>query len=33
MPTALHVATALDGLPRPPCAELLGWRVLDARHK
>lgn len=24
-------ATALDALPRPPCAELLGWRVLDAR--
>jgi uncharacterized protein (TIGR00369 family) len=23
-------ATALDGLPRPPCAELLGWHVLDA---
>lgn len=26
-----HVATALDALPRPPCAELLGWQVLDAR--
>lgn len=25
------VATVLDTLPRPPCAELLGWRVLDAR--
>lgn len=24
-------ATALDGLPRPPCAELLGWEVLGAR--
>lgn len=24
-------ATALDHLPRPPCAELLGWHVLDAR--
>lgn len=24
-------ATALDGLPTPPCAELLGWRILDAR--
>lgn len=27
----MTVATALDRLPRPPCAELLGWRVLDAR--
>jgi uncharacterized protein (TIGR00369 family) len=27
----MPVATALDHLPRPPCAELLGWRVLDAR--
>ena len=25
------IATALDHLPRPPCAELLGWHVLDAR--
>lgn len=25
------IATVLDTLPRPPCAELLGWRVLDAR--
>jgi uncharacterized protein (TIGR00369 family) len=33
MPAALHVATALDGLPTPPCAELLGWHVLDARPK
>lgn len=24
-------ANALDGLTRPPCAELLGWEVLDAR--
>lgn len=22
--------TALDALPRPPCAELLGWHVVDA---
>lgn len=25
------IATALDRLPRPPCADLLGWKVLDAR--
>lgn len=25
------IATALDHLPRPPCAELLGWHVVDAR--
>ncbi|WP_407184867.1 PaaI family thioesterase [Bradyrhizobium centrosematis] len=25
------VKTALDSFPRPPCAELLGWRLLDAR--
>lgn len=25
------VTTVLDALPKPPCAELLGWRVLDAR--
>lgn len=25
------IATALDNLPRPPCAELLGWHVVDAR--
>ena len=25
------VATALDNIPMPPCAKLLGWRVLDAR--
>lgn len=27
----MPVATALDRLPAPPCAELLGWKVLDAR--
>ena len=27
----LRPATALDALPRPPCAELLGWQVVDAR--
>ncbi len=27
----MPVPTALDGLPRPPCAELLGWEVIDAR--
>ena len=27
----MPVSTALDGLPRPPCAELLGWDVVDAR--
>jgi uncharacterized protein (TIGR00369 family) len=31
MSATLHVATALDGLPTPPCAALLGWHVLDAR--
>lgn len=31
MSAHLHVATALDDLPMPPCAELLGWHVLDAR--
>jgi len=31
MPATLHVATALDTLPTPPCAKLLGWHVLDAR--
>ncbi|WP_027577023.1 PaaI family thioesterase [Bradyrhizobium sp. WSM1743] len=25
------VKTALDNFPRPPCTELLGWRLLDAR--
>ena len=25
------VKTALDNFKRPPCAELLGWRLLDAR--
>lgn len=27
----MPVVTALDRLPAPPCARLLGWRVLDAR--
>jgi uncharacterized protein (TIGR00369 family) len=27
------VATALDQLDPPPCARLLGWRLLDARPK
>ena len=27
----MPVSTALDGHPRPPCAELLGWEVVDAR--
>jgi uncharacterized protein (TIGR00369 family) len=27
----MTVATALDRFPRPPCADLLGWHVLDAR--
>jgi uncharacterized protein (TIGR00369 family) len=27
----MPVPTALDDLPRPPCAELLGWEVVDAR--
>ena len=25
------IATALDHLPAPPCARLLGWHLLDAR--
>lgn len=25
------IATALDRLPAPPCAQLLGWKVLDSR--
>ena len=25
------ISTALDSLPTPPCSQLLGWRVLDAR--
>src|SRR5690349_252383 len=25
------IATALDKLPAPPCARLLGWHLLDAR--
>lgn len=27
----MSVATALDRFPRPPCAELLGWHVVEAR--
>ncbi|MBW8815390.1 MAG: PaaI family thioesterase [Caulobacterales bacterium] len=27
----MPVSTALDALPRPPCADLLGWEVVDAR--
>lgn len=27
----MPIKTALDRLPRPPCAELLGWRVVGAR--
>lgn len=27
----MTIATALDHFPRPPCADLLGWEVLDAR--
>lgn len=27
----MRPTTALDGLPRPPCAELLGWEIVDAR--
>ena len=27
----MPIATALDHLRRPPCAELLGWHVVDAR--
>ncbi|MBR0757304.1 PaaI family thioesterase [Bradyrhizobium jicamae] len=27
------VATALDNIPAPPCARLLGWRLLDARSE
>lgn len=26
----MTVATVLDNYPRPPCAELLGWHVLEA---
>jgi uncharacterized protein (TIGR00369 family) len=25
------VSTALDGIPAPPCAVLLGWRLVDAK--
>jgi hypothetical protein len=34
LPAAMEVRmvkTALDNFSRPPCAELLGWRLLDAR--
>lgn len=27
----MPVPTALDALPRPPCAETLGWEVVEAR--
>lgn len=27
----MPVSTALDGLPRPSCAALLGWELVDAR--
>ena len=27
----MPVSTALDGLPRPPGAETLGWEIVDAR--
>jgi uncharacterized protein (TIGR00369 family) len=27
------IATALDHIPTPPCAKLLGWRLVDARPK
>ena len=27
----MPVPTALDDLPRPPCAELLGWELVEAR--
>ncbi len=27
----MTVATALDAIPTPPCARLLGWRVLAAK--
>ncbi len=25
------IATALDHIPKPPCAKLLGWQLVDAR--
>ena len=25
------IPTALDAIPTPPCSQLLGWRILDAR--
>src|SRR6478672_5414204 len=30
---AAMIATALDHLPAPPCAKLLGWQLLDTRPK
>jgi hypothetical protein len=27
------IKTALDDIPTPPSAKLLGWRLLDARPK
>ena len=27
----MPVPHALDGMPRPPCAELLGWEIVEAR--
>ncbi|MCC8968555.1 PaaI family thioesterase [Bradyrhizobium sp. Pear76] len=27
------IATALDNIPRPPCANLLGWHLVDARPR
>jgi uncharacterized protein (TIGR00369 family) len=33
METSMPVATALDHLPAPPCARLLGWKVLAAKPK
>jgi len=28
---AAMIATALDHIPKPPCAKLLGWQLVDAR--
>jgi acyl-coenzyme A thioesterase PaaI-like protein len=33
MSAAMHFATALDALPAPPCARLLGWRILAVKPK
>ena len=27
------IATALDHIPKPPCAKLLGWQLVDARRQ